>query len=60
MSGGAPWVVRKLTLEDLPAFRAVRLDALRLHPLAYGSSYEEEVEDPLGDYGVGVGRLRLG
>jgi ribosomal protein S18 acetylase RimI-like enzyme len=37
-----PHVVRRLTHADLPAFRTVRLTALRQHPEAYGSSYEEE------------------
>ena len=35
-------LVRRLTHADLPAFRAVRLTALRQHPEAFGSSYEEE------------------
>jgi ribosomal protein S18 acetylase RimI-like enzyme len=37
------WVIRALGPDDLTAFRAMRLDALLLHPHAYGSSYEEEV-----------------
>jgi|SRR5208283_296461 len=46
----APWTIRPLTAADLPAFRAVRLDALRLHPRAYGSSYEEEIDYTLDDF----------
>jgi hypothetical protein len=52
MSKGARWMVRPLTLADLPAFRKVRLDALRLHPGAYGSAYEEEAEYSLETMGA--------
>jgi ribosomal protein S18 acetylase RimI-like enzyme len=34
--------VRILGPADAPAFRAVRLEALRLHPEAFGASFEEE------------------
>jgi ribosomal protein S18 acetylase RimI-like enzyme len=47
-----PWTIRALTATDLPAFRPLRLDALRLHPRAYGSSYEEEVEYSLDIMGA--------
>jgi ribosomal protein S18 acetylase RimI-like enzyme len=50
VSEAAAWTIRALGLADLPAFRAVRLDALRLHPRAYGSSYEEEVGYTLDDF----------
>jgi len=50
VSGATPWTIRPLTAADLPAFRAVRLDALRLHPRAYGSSYEEEIDYTLDDF----------
>jgi ribosomal protein S18 acetylase RimI-like enzyme len=50
MTGAAPWTIRPLTAADIPAFRVVRLDALRRHPRAYGSSYEEEVDYALDDY----------
>ena len=50
MSADASWTIRPLTAADLPAFRAVRLDALRLHPRAYGSSYEEEIGYTLDDF----------
>src|SRR5208283_2146346 len=46
----APWTIRPLTAADLPDFRAVRLDALRLHPRAYGSSYAEEIDYTLDDF----------
>jgi ribosomal protein S18 acetylase RimI-like enzyme len=50
VSVAPPWTIRALTAADLPAFRCVRLDALRLHPRAYGSSYEEEIAYTLDDF----------
>jgi ribosomal protein S18 acetylase RimI-like enzyme len=35
-------MIRRLGPSDVDAFRAVRLDALRLHPAAFGASYEDE------------------
>ena len=35
-------MIRRLVVGDADAFRAVRLDALRLHPEAFGTAYEEE------------------
>jgi ribosomal protein S18 acetylase RimI-like enzyme len=35
--------VRLLSRADEPAFRRVRLDALRLHPTAFGANYADEV-----------------
>ena len=52
MSETTPWTIRALAAPDLPAFRPLRLDALRLHPRAYGSSYEEEVEYSLETMGA--------
>ncbi|QNK69156.1 GNAT family N-acetyltransferase [Variovorax sp. PAMC26660] len=34
--------IRRLTLQDVPSFRALRLSALRDEPTAFGASYEEE------------------
>jgi ribosomal protein S18 acetylase RimI-like enzyme len=34
--------IRALGVADADAFRRVRLDALRLHPEAFGSAYEDE------------------
>lgn len=53
MSAAAPWAIRPLAADDLPAFRAVRLNALRLHPRAFGTSYEEEIVYTLDDYAAG-------
>jgi ribosomal protein S18 acetylase RimI-like enzyme len=36
--------VRALGTADAEAYRRVRLDALRLHPDAFGAAYEDEVE----------------
>ncbi len=39
--------VRLLTADDAPAYRQLRLEALRLSPTAFGSSYEDELaRDP--------------
>jgi ribosomal protein S18 acetylase RimI-like enzyme len=35
-------VIRRLQPSDADAFRSVRLDALRLHPEAFGACYEDE------------------
>jgi RimJ/RimL family protein N-acetyltransferase len=48
--------IRRLTPEDAPAFQALRLFALQETPSAFGSSYEEEVESPVGTI---EGRLAL-
>jgi GNAT superfamily N-acetyltransferase len=45
------WRIRPLTQSDLPAYRPVRLAALRDHPEAFGSSYEEEQGDALETMG---------
>jgi len=50
MSEAPACSVRALDATDLPAFRVMRLDALHLHPRAYGSSYEEESEYTLDDF----------
>ena len=34
--------IRALTVADTEAFRQVRLDALHLHPVAFGAAYEDE------------------
>ena len=39
--------IRRLTLGDAPAYRALRLQAFRDHPEAFTSSYEEEAGKPL-------------
>lgn len=39
--------VRRLRGDDAAAFQAIRLNGLRLHPDAFGSSFEEEEGRPL-------------
>jgi ribosomal protein S18 acetylase RimI-like enzyme len=39
--------IRRLAPDDGPAYRALRLRALREHPDAFTSSYEEDVQQPL-------------
>jgi ribosomal protein S18 acetylase RimI-like enzyme len=39
--------IRRLVPADAPAFRALRLRALREHPEAFTSSYEEDAAHPL-------------
>jgi len=36
------YAIRALGVKDADAYRRVRLDALRLHPDAFGSAYEDE------------------
>ena len=38
--------IRPIREDDLPAFRALRLEALRDHPEAFGSDYDEATRDP--------------
>ena len=40
-------VIRQLLPADAPAYQALRLNALREHPQAFTSSFEEEREKPL-------------
>jgi len=42
--------VRLLNENDVSAYRAVRLEALRDSPTAFGSSYEEELNLPLSKF----------
>lgn len=42
--------IRQLVPADLPAFRVIRLQALRRHPEAFSSSYEEESVYQLADF----------
>ena len=42
--------IRRLTEPDFDHFYALRLRALREHPAAFGSSYEESVAQPVEDF----------
>jgi len=37
-----PFVIRPLRADEAETYRDIRLEALRLHPEAFGSSFEEE------------------
>lgn len=37
---------RKLTAADVPTYRAIRLESLRLHPQNFGASYEQQKAMP--------------
>jgi len=54
LSGAPRWLIRRLRQSDLPAFRPVRLAALRDHPEAFGTSYKEELD---GAPGSDIARL---
>ena len=43
-------IIRRLTAADAAAFRAIRLEALRTAPEAFGSSYDSEKDRPEADY----------
>lgn len=45
-SADAGILIRKLTPADVPQYRPLRLEALRLHPEAFSSDYEEESQAP--------------
>jgi hypothetical protein len=45
LSAQCAWRIRRLTQIDLPDYRPLRLTALRDHPEAFGSSFEEEQFD---------------
>jgi ribosomal protein S18 acetylase RimI-like enzyme len=43
-----PWLIRPLAQGDLPLYAPLRLEALRQHPDAFGSAFEEEQGSDLG------------
>jgi ribosomal protein S18 acetylase RimI-like enzyme len=46
-SRSSSFLLRRLSASDAEAFRELRLEGLRNHPEAFGSSWEEESESPL-------------
>ncbi|UIP30422.1 GNAT family N-acetyltransferase [Photobacterium sp. TLY01] len=38
--------IRALTPADIPAYRDIRLESLRLHPDCFGANYEEQRQQP--------------
>lgn len=47
MAKGKSFLIRRATVEDAAALRALRLEALRNSPIAFASDYEEESKLPL-------------
>lgn len=47
--------IRTLSAKDAEVYRVIRLEGLKLHPEAFGSSYEEEVDNTIEDYGKRLG-----
>ncbi|WP_145394463.1 GNAT family N-acetyltransferase [Pantoea sp. SJZ147] len=41
-----PYILRPLAEQDVSAFRAIRLEALRRHPDAFGADYDRERQQP--------------
>ncbi|HWF10834.1 MAG TPA: GNAT family N-acetyltransferase, partial [Bryobacteraceae bacterium] len=41
-----PPIIRPIREADLPAYKALRLEALQAHPEAYGSDYADQAGDP--------------
>jgi len=48
--------VRELIPGDAGAFREVRLEALRLHPQAFGSAYTVEAREAVDDFAARIAR----
>jgi ribosomal protein S18 acetylase RimI-like enzyme len=48
MSEPAQWLIRPLGAGDVAVFQPLRLEALRLHPEAFGASVEEELAEGSG------------
>ena len=43
----APFTLRRLTGSDAVHYRELRLEGLRIHPAAFGASWEDEASQPL-------------
>src|SRR3954468_6872948 len=49
-------VVRELVPEDAGELRELRLEALRLHPDAFGSAYEVEAVEPVSAFAARIAK----
>lgn len=49
-------VIRELVLEDVAVLRELRLEALRLHPDAFGSAHEVEAAEPMSEFAARVAK----
>jgi ribosomal protein S18 acetylase RimI-like enzyme len=47
ISAGMTFTIRPLRADEPATYRDIRLEALRLHPEAFGASYEDELARPL-------------
>ena len=47
MSNSAALPIRRLSVADAEAYRAIRLEGLERHPTAFGASFREESSRPL-------------
>ncbi len=56
------FTIRRLEPSDAPLYRELRLEALRLHPHAYGSTFELESAEPLDFFErrLGTSEILLG
>ena len=53
LTADPPWLIRSLRQTDLPQFKTLRLQGLREHPEAFGSSLEEEQDRDLSPPMIG-------
>ncbi|WP_431270575.1 GNAT family N-acetyltransferase [Dankookia sp. P2] len=49
-------MIRAVTMADAAAFRAIRLEALRLHPGSFGAAFEEESSHDVASFAAGLPR----
>lgn len=52
-------MIRRLTREDAGAYRALRLEGLKAHPLSFGSSHMREVERTEEEWAQRLERARI-
>ena len=59
MSGDSRFSIRRLEPPDAPLYRELRLEALRLHPYSYGSTFQLESSEPLDFFERRLGRSEI-
>lgn len=50
------WTIHRLTEADAPAYRELRLEALRTHPEAFGADFEDEAGHDVDWFAERIGR----